>query len=175
MSQFGTGVTPDRLLYLHTHTHKQPTLPLKIGLSFIASEWSVLSITPSILLFSSVPFAVFFPHTDIYLSHKSQFCSVLLLFFVCVFSLAVQLLVHNMFLRVEVRTNLGGLAALVWRVVSQTVVSWNARNWDAKQIETVRLYESGIVSVRRYIQWVFLAFSGSEGNAGSVFVERLTF
>lgn len=57
-----------------------------------------------------------------------------------------------MFLRVEVRTNLGGLAALVWRVVSQTVVSWNARNWDAKQIETVRLYESGIVSVRRYIQ-----------------------
>lgn len=50
----------------------------------------------------------------------------------------VQLLVFEMCLWVELRTNLGGLVVLEWQVVSQTVVSWNVGNQDAKQIETVR-------------------------------------
>lgn len=46
--------------------------------------------------------------------------------------------VTEMCLWVELRTNLGGLVVLEWQVVSQTVVSWNVGNRDAKQIETVR-------------------------------------
>lgn len=47
--------------------------------------------------------------------------------------------VFEMCFWVELRINQEGLVVVVWRVVRQAVVSRNVRNWEAKQIETVRI------------------------------------